>query len=154
MISGPGIKVARIIRPADESGHVHVERVAAGANAVIESIHVFRLRWETPEEEAEIFGATSRTHDGHHLPGPWWIKPALLGGYRIYSRLCHIATVQPQDHKPAARATARLIAAAPELLTTLSELEFALRKHAAVYEEHKSLLNRARGLSFRIKREG
>jgi hypothetical protein len=153
MIRISGIRDGRIVQSADESGNVHVERPSAGGIPVIESVHVFRVRWDTPDEERAIFGAVRPVDGQNHAAGPWWMKRALLGGYRVYSRFRPIATVRTDDSRQELRATARLITAAPELLATLNKLEIALRRNAAVYEEHKALLQRARGLVFRIKRE-
>lgn len=151
MIKIAGIREGRIVRPADEAGNVHVEYRPEGGAAIIESVHATRLSWDTPEEEAAIFGATPRAA-GEHAPGPWWLRRGLFGSYRIYSRFRHIGTVRANGAPREQRLTAGLIAAAPELYATLSELEFLLQRHAELYEANKPLMTRVRNVVFRVKR--
>lgn len=146
-------KDGRIVRSADENGCVHVECPLPGGHSAIESVHISRLRWDTPEDEAGVFGIVPTAHGATHARGPWWMKKAMLGGYRIYSRLRHIASVRGNGSEKECRATARLVTFAPELLATLHEMEAALRRHADVYEEHRALMQRAQRLVFLVKRD-
>lgn len=73
-----------------------------------------------------------------HTPGPWTaqnfpnrLTAHVYGGDGVTHTVTHIATIQPEDDNNAAvavaRDNARLIAAAPELLAALLDLEFAAR---------------------------
>ena len=81
-------------------------------------------------------------------PGPWFYDDSMKGRIAIHSELAHIATIPYLDRE--ATACARLIAAAPDLLTKLIECEAVLageggHEGGSLLEEVRAAIAKAEG---------
>lgn len=68
-----------------------------------------------------------------HTPGPWWDYETLDGGVRIDAPSGLICRLRPDED---AKANARLIAAAPELLQMCTELLHEVEGNEKWRQEH------------------
>lgn len=83
-------------------------------------------------------------------PGPWFYDDSMKGRIAINSERAHIATIPYLDRE--AKACARLIAAAPDLLTKLIECEAVLageggHEGGSLLEEIRAAIAKAEGRS-------
>lgn len=81
-------------------------------------------------------------------PGPWFYDDSMKGRIAINSERAHIATIPYLDVE--AKASARLIAAAPDLLTRLIECEAVLageggHEGGSLLEEIRATIAKAEG---------